>query len=325
MKKKGIIAAAGLAAVALVGGTFAYFTQTTTIDNPFNTGVYKTVVTEDFNPEDGDNWKPGAEVNKDVYVQNTGDQPVVVRVKFEERWSRKDETTGDDKVFKDNDVDDTYVLYQDSETDGKVEADQSVVEKKYNLVGSRDKDGNVWSDKQSDGWYYYYTLLEPEQITPKLLDSVTLSKDVDLGDYYSTVYYTLGPKGDPAPQFDEKTWKWAGSYRGKVSVVSADMMKAIKDMAGDISEEQTLFTTVIVEPDPDAMGYSDADYVLSITIETVQATDQAVLDTFFGGEMPTNDELKEIYDNWKLEPEKLPEITEAEPTEGTSSESETKG
>ena len=73
------------------------------------------------------------------------------------------------------------------------------------------------------------------------------------------------------------------------------------------------------------MGYSDADYVLSITIETVQATDQAVLDTFFGGEMPTNDELKEIYDNWKLEPEKLPEITEAEPTEGTSSESETKG
>ena len=125
--------------------------------------------------------------------------------------------------------------------------------------------------------------------------------------------------------FDEKTWKWAGSYRGKVSVVTADMMKAIKDMAGDISEELSLFTTVIVEPDPDAMGYSDADYVLSITIETVQATDQAVLDTFFGGEMPTDEQIKAIYDNWKLEAEKLSEITESSTETSSESESGTEG
>ena len=44
MKKK-VIGAAGLAAAALVGGTFAYFSQSTTIDNPFDTAKYGTIVT----------------------------------------------------------------------------------------------------------------------------------------------------------------------------------------------------------------------------------------------------------------------------------------
>ena len=77
MMNKKIVGVVGLASVALVGGTFAYFTQTSTIDNPFNTARYRTVVTEDFNPEDGDKWEPGAKVNKDLYVQNTGDRDVV--------------------------------------------------------------------------------------------------------------------------------------------------------------------------------------------------------------------------------------------------------
>lgn len=316
MKKKGIIAAAGLAAVALVGGTFAYFTQSTTIDNPFNTGIYKTVVTEDFNPEDGDNWKPGAEVNKDVYVQNTGDQPVVVRVKFEEKWTRK----GEDKPFKENNQGVTPLLvYQKDPFDGKVDGDDTVVEKKFNDIGSF-TDGHHWSELQHDAWFYYNTVLLPGEITPKLLDSVTLSKEVDLGHYKSKVYYIKGFKGTP-PDFDTTKWNFYNEFDGKISTVTAEMMKGIKSKAGDIGEDMSLFTTVIVEPDSDALGYSDADYVLSITIETVQATDQAVLDTFFGGEMPTDEQIKAIYDNWKLEAEKLPEITEAEPTEGTSSES----
>ena len=87
MNKK-VVGALGLAAVALVGGTFAYFTQTSTIDNPFDTAKYGTVVVEDFKPEDGEDWTPGAQVNKDLYVDNTGDRPVVVRVKFEDIWSR---------------------------------------------------------------------------------------------------------------------------------------------------------------------------------------------------------------------------------------------
>ena len=315
MKKKGIIAAAGLAAVALVGGTFAYFTQSTTIDNPFDTGIYKTVAFEDFNPDDGEKWKPGAEVNKDVYVQNTGDQPVVVRVKFEEKWTRTNED-GEVTAKKENDsVVTTKDVMQEDPTDGWIGRDGTVVEKKFHLSGPRE-DGNVWSDRQSDGWYYYYTLLEPEKVTEKLLDSVTLSKDVDLGAYYSTVYYRIGVTDDRKP-FDatDDEWKQFGErIPGKISTVTADMMKKIKEAVGEIPVGQTLYTTVVAEPDPDALGYSDADYVLSITIETVQATDQAVLGTFFPEGIP-DDELKEIYDNWKLEPEKLPEVPVGTPSE----------
>ena len=91
MRNKKAAAILGVAAVALVVGTFAYFTQTSTIDNPFDTGKYSTVVTEDFKPKDGEDWEPGVEVNKDLYVHNTGDRNVVVRVKFEDIWTRDGE------------------------------------------------------------------------------------------------------------------------------------------------------------------------------------------------------------------------------------------
>ena len=45
MNKK-LIGGLGIASVALVGGTFAYFTQVATIDNPFDTAKYQSVVTE---------------------------------------------------------------------------------------------------------------------------------------------------------------------------------------------------------------------------------------------------------------------------------------
>ena len=47
---KKVIGAAGLAAILVVGGSFAYFNQTMTVNNPFDTGKYDTNVTEDFNP-----------------------------------------------------------------------------------------------------------------------------------------------------------------------------------------------------------------------------------------------------------------------------------
>ena len=49
---KKVIGAAGLAAILVVGGSFAYFNQTMTVNNPFDTGKYDTNVTEDFNPSE---------------------------------------------------------------------------------------------------------------------------------------------------------------------------------------------------------------------------------------------------------------------------------
>ena len=50
MNKKSKVAVAGVAAVALVGGTLAYWNQTTTINNPFSTNSYGGETVEEFNP-----------------------------------------------------------------------------------------------------------------------------------------------------------------------------------------------------------------------------------------------------------------------------------
>ena len=76
-----VIAVAAMLAVAGIGGTFAYFNQTLTAANIFDTGKYDTELVEEFKPSEGENWGPGTSVNKDVTIRNTGTLPVVVRVK----------------------------------------------------------------------------------------------------------------------------------------------------------------------------------------------------------------------------------------------------
>ena len=91
MNKKAA-ALGGLAALVAVGGTWAYFNQTAAITNPFHTeGGYETSVIEHFNPSDGEDWKPGVTVNKEVIASNTGDADVLVRVTMDEVWRRGDE------------------------------------------------------------------------------------------------------------------------------------------------------------------------------------------------------------------------------------------
>ncbi len=330
MKKRGIVAVAGLAAIALVGGTFAYFTQTTTIDNPFNTATYKTTVTEQFNPSDGDKWEPGAEVNKDLYVSNSGDRDVVVRVKFEEEWSRKmaaqvapgvdpDKYTMSE-VIKSNNAEVTVPkqgeepTYQENPDDGLIENDGTVVEKFF-AEGSV---GGTWSDRQPDGYYYFLAKLAPAESTGKLLDKVKLAADADMGKFWTHVYYKIGAK-DEDPNFNLTDGLWKEYLKdniwpkeGKISEITALSLEDLKGQEGFdadtitekylLDSKQSIYTAMDVAADKDALGYSSADYVLSITVDTVQATDQAVIATF--GE-PGSGYSKDIFDGWDLDKEAL--------------------
>ena len=77
-KKRTAVAAVATAAALVLTGTFAWVMQKDQTElNKFTAkdpGTYKVELKEDFNP-----W-----VNKDVWVENQGDNPVVVRVRFEE-------------------------------------------------------------------------------------------------------------------------------------------------------------------------------------------------------------------------------------------------
>lgn len=249
---KKVIGAAGLAAILVVGGSFAYFNQTMTVNNPFDTGKYDTNVTEDFNPEDGKNWEPGATVNKDVEVNNTGKYDVLVRVKFDEKWVNKT----DSSITKANTGMD-LTTSQDNATDGLTTADGSVVKK---TLANSDK----WVYNTADGYWYYKANLKASESTGKFLDAVTLLEDADMGSYITTNYYTeaeIAPeKTEIGASEAEATTKWV-KYTGNVPATAKHNM-------------------VITSQDSTKPGYGNANYTLTITTQTVQATDAAMKAAF---------------------------------------------
>lgn len=248
-KNKKIAGVAGLAAIMVIGGTFAYFNQTMTVTNPFDTGKYDTNVTEDFKPEDGDNWEPGAEVNKDVTVNNTGDYDVLVRVKLTEKWVNK--TSG--ITVAENTTGLKGDASQVDATDGLTTGDYSVVEKTLNAAN--------WVYNDADGYWYYKTNLAARTDTGKFLDAVKLLEDADMGKYTVTNYYTEADDkpGEGAIGTDATT-QWV-AYTGNVPKTAKHSMAVTKQ-------------------DTNAPGYGNADYTLTITAQTVQATDAAMKDAF---------------------------------------------
>ena len=243
MKKMKFYGLAGVAALAAVGGTFAYYASVSEFNNQFDTINYSTSTTEQFNPN-GDNkdWKPGVKVDKKVYATNTGDGDVWVHIRFDEAWFKQEngkgfaegtplefalevDTEGNRKTktgFSTTDgleifgVEGSTSIHKDDSrthqgnggkynTDGLVETDQgSVVLKTF-----ADNWESDWIFK--DGYFYYKTALKKGETTPALLEAVTLCDDTDMGAFDNPEYYVTVPKGtyvEPNfPKFPEVEWK----------------------------------------------------------------------------------------------------------------------
>ena len=270
-KKKLYTMLAGLLAVILIGGTFAYWNQTMTIDNPFDTGKYGSTVIEDFNPSEGNDWQPGVEINKDVFVQNTGDQDMIVRAKLTETWTRKGETT----PYKTN-IGPTavYQVNQVSLDDGMTAADSTVVTKTFSSSTNWVNGG--------DGWYYYKTNLAGNTNTDKWLDSVELIDDADMGKKDIKWYVTADVTVSASTVWVE--------YNGKIPANMPEFLNAAGTavaLPGDTTAIPVRHNKVEETYAKDGSGntlygYSNSDYVLTVTVQTVQATREAVNFMFMG-------------------------------------------
>lgn len=250
MKNKKLKAVVGLTAVAVIGGSLAYFNQTMTVENPFDTNKYESEMVEHFKPTDGDNWQPGATVNKDIQVNNTGDYDVIVRVKFDETWTRKGGDTYVDKKDKGLEA----RTGQTNASDGLVAGDYSVVQK--NLLNA-----DEWFYNTNDGYYYYLENLEAGKNTGTFLDSVKLIDDADMGKYEVIKYYTTADSEPGSDQIgDDASTQWK-VYEGEVPT----------------DAKHTRTVTKLVDG---CEGYADSDYKLTITAQTVQASKEAVNGTF---------------------------------------------
>ena len=278
MKKKTKVAVAGLATVALVGGTFAIWQATTTVNNPFSTADgYGADTVEKFNPADGNDWEPGAEVEKEVGAVNTGDYPVYVRMKLDETWSRGEDTfktiktgetpadTVEDEFYNSDKI---LNVFQKDAIDGLVEEDDTVVEK----IGFNEDDwilGRGSNDVESpeyDDWYYYYkNPLQPGDVTENLISAVKLSEDADMGQYAEkeTLYWIAR---DDDADLDARTVlkDENGDY--------ADNFKSYEDISADTGNfadmELKNKTPVLVEGDQKATIENYVTYLQENDSET---------------------------------------------------------
>lgn len=97
-KKKIAFGAAALAVVMVAAGTYAWFSTTDkTKTNVFGMDNFDVTITEAFDTPEVP-LVPGADITKEVGVTNSGNVPVVVRVKLEETLELLEQETGEGKL-----------------------------------------------------------------------------------------------------------------------------------------------------------------------------------------------------------------------------------
>ena len=285
---------AGVAALAAVGGTFAYYSATTDFNNQFDTVNYSTSTTEQFNPN-GDNkkWEPGVTVAKKVYATNTGDGDVWVRIKFDEAWFKQEENkgfaegaplvfAGDKKGFSTTDGLEKFGVETDTDITKVSSAAHQGIGDNYSKDGDVSKDsGSVvlkhfdkdWETNWyfADGYFYYKTALKKGQTTPTLLEGVTLCDDTDMGYFDEPVYYTSVKKGSEVPVFPDAEWK-KNKEATEVTKDGITWTKGVPSMTEDEIKKLDIdvYTYKGNILDEDKPGYAKADYKLDIKVEFVQ-------------------------------------------------------
>ncbi len=291
------------------GETWAYFNQTAAITNPFSTGSYGGSIVESFNPSEGDNWQPGATVDKEVVAENTGNSPLLVRVKMAETWSRNGmagtmpnitsadgdafatvdkevvaENTGNSPLLVRVKMAETWsrngmagTMPNITSADGDAFLNVSQADPKDGETATDDTvvhknlaDNDAW-EKADDGYWYYRGQLAPGATTESLLESVTLDKETDMGLYATTYKYCTTPGKDSKPG-DNTEWKVAENGEE-----DADMLVAAEAAKEEGNSFHVKKETALDEAHP---GYADADYELEITIDMVQPTEDAVVDAW---------------------------------------------
>ncbi|NKF06857.1 hypothetical protein J1C67_01335 [Clostridium gasigenes] len=165
-KKIAAILITGALTVSIIGGTFAWFTASDSVTNPFSTGTTDdsnnpnsgVKVQEEFKLEDAKTITPGTEINKDVQAKNTSSYDEFIRVDFKIVWKDKDGK----EVTKVTVGGTEYTL------------DNKLVELKTKNI-STDGTQGTWVLDSTDGKYYYIGKVATGSYTNTLLDSVKLS------------------------------------------------------------------------------------------------------------------------------------------------------
>ena len=253
VKKRSLSVIAGLLSLVLIGGAWAYYSSTGTLDNKLSTKMPGgEQLVEEFTPDT--DWNPGETVKKAASVENSGTMPLVVRVKLAEEWT----VVGGAKVANNSYADGVAVDQASFITgtgqlvanNGLTVGDGSVVTKTLGTSGD-------WIYCDADGYWYYNAVLAAGASTPNFLESITLNAATDMGVKGTAMYYT---KAAARPDNDE-----IGSDEDSEWVLFTD----------EVPEGAT-FSRSVSDLEAGKSGYAGSDYSLFITYETYQANEEAI-------------------------------------------------
>ena len=250
MKKKAALGLAGIAAVAVIGGTWAYWSQDLTATNEFETGKFDSDIVEQFTPPAVGEWLPGVTTEKNVKVTNSGDVDMALVAEITQEWNREGESlpirfaAPDPSPITRGYENAAVINWGENTAMHDITAIDSVAEeaREMGITASVSSYGDSeakdkWvlvdvSDDYSKLIFVYNGIVPAGEETPELLNSVTLNSKIE--SWVSEKNYFYDENGEQ--QVEEKGWM--------------------------------------------EVNYEDAQYTMDIHVHTVQATGDAIREIF---------------------------------------------
>ncbi len=147
-------------AFSAIGTTWALYASSGDVTNRITTLKSGVTLKEIFNP--ADQWVPGETKQKEVYFGNSGEAKQIIRFKVTEKWYDNNGTP--DRLYDDNEW--TYT--------GTYNPPPATI----HFTQSLETD---WV--KIDDYYYYTKILDVGADTPRVIDNVQFSNEINNGGY----------------------------------------------------------------------------------------------------------------------------------------------
>lgn len=266
MKKKKILIAglAAIAAAATIGGTWAVWTQTEVAHNEFMTANYCTDLQETFTPPT--EWLPGEETEKAVWVNNeNGEVPVIAKITMSQKWKRLEDIKVNVATQPEAEV--WEVVATPGELPIQFRQDAMNTEEFASIL-NLNKDAVVVLAEGRPGVDSGLRLDLPEVGSLKEAQGKWLLETEDPLEVGNYTFYYIGqiPAGENSP-------------------VLLDSVTLNPLLENTVVETHTYYVEdanepsgyrKVVEHTYNSNGYDSSEYTLTITMQTVQATPDAV-------------------------------------------------
>ncbi len=295
--KKAVLGIAALAAVTVIGGSWAYWSQDLSAVNEFETGKFDTDITEEFTPPAPGEWVPGVEVEKRVKITNSGDVKLAAIASIDQVWMRVEDVEDPSSpsqldptiapaageyfslMFRDDEGNDQYasdVKWGESVVvlvDDEIGVDSTVAEnlglpQVVALADAKDK-------------WVLVAARNNDALNNREYDKDKSIRPVGYSDL-QFIYNGIIDKKSETPELltaVELNKNVTTSITGKTTVVNVD----------ENGEKVTTITT-----EKSKYGYDSARYTMTVNATTIQATESAITSVLEGKMVSYDDSKRKI-------------------------------